>query len=84
MSKRLQVLVTDEEMRLVKEMAAASHVSSGQWVRQLIRQATERRSPKTYEERMRLTLEAAKFNLPTCDIDQMNREIEEGYVSGLR
>ncbi|MBI5705968.1 MAG: hypothetical protein HZC36_03140 [Armatimonadetes bacterium] len=83
MSKRLQVLISDEEMALIKRRAEGEHLPVGQWVRKSLRQVAEQRSSKTYEERMAALEEASKVNAPTCDIDQMLRESEKGYKIDL-
>jgi Ribbon-helix-helix protein, copG family len=81
MSKRLQVLLPDEEMQLIQEAAAAEHVSVGEWVRRSLRDQRSRAPARSLEEKLRAIREASKLDLPTCDIEQMNSEIEQGYLS---
>ena len=83
MSKRLQVLLPDEEMSDIQTLAQLDHVTVGEWVRRTLREARSHRSlkdPAAKLEALRRTLECAP-NVPEVDIDQMNREIEQGYLS---
>lgn len=83
MSKRLQVLLPDEEMAAIQSIAKREHVPVGEWVRRTLREAREQKSMKDPEVKLRAIREAAKYSFPTADIEQMNEEIERGYLSDL-
>jgi len=83
MSTRLQVVMPDEEMDAIRRAAAAEKLTVGEWVRRGLREARERKPKVSVEEKLRLTREFARLNLsPSPDIEQMNREILDGYLRG--
>ena len=79
MSKRLQVLLPDEEMSEIQRMADGDHVSVGEWVRRTLREARSARSTSDPDMKLRAVREAAGYAFPTADIKQMLSEIEQGY-----
>jgi hypothetical protein len=81
MSKRLQVLLADEEMSDIQILAQREHVTVGEWVRRTLREARRHQSVKDPETKLKAIRRAAECNFPTADIDQMLREIEQGYLS---
>jgi hypothetical protein len=82
MSKRLQVLLSEDELSALQSAAAAESVPVGEWVRRAIREKRDSAPRRSVEEKLRALREMSRMNLPTCDIDQMNAEIEAGYLSG--
>ena len=83
MSKRLQVIMSDAEFDAFRQIAARRKLALGEWVRRAMRRAAEEEPVKTAEEKIRALRKAAQYSFPTGDIDQINREIEEGYQAGL-
>src|SRR5450759_4152654 len=81
MSKRLQVLLADQEMSDIQLLAQREHLSVGEWVRRTLRDARTHKSVKDPEAKLRAIRRAVEYNFPTADIDQMLREIEQGYLS---
>jgi hypothetical protein len=81
MSKRLQVLLADEEMSDIQILARREHLTVGEWVRRTLREARSRQSVKDPEAKLRAIRRAVEYDFPTADIDQMLREIEQGYQS---
>jgi hypothetical protein len=79
MSKRLQVLLPDDEMTLIERLAKREQVTVGSWVRRALREASEQKSPSDAEARLRAIRRAAGFSFPTGDIEQILNEIERGY-----
>jgi hypothetical protein len=79
MSKRLQVLVPDEEMAEIRRLARSERLTVGAWVRRTLRQARMRRSVLDRKTKLKSIREAAHYSFPTADIDQVLREIERGY-----
>ena len=76
MSKRLQVLVPDDEYRRIQRTARQARLSVGEWVRQNLRDALGRKPVRRVEEKLASIRRAALHNGPTANIDQMLREIE--------
>ena len=85
MSKRLQVLLADEEMSDIQILAQREHVTVGEWVRRTLREARMQKSVRDPEAKLRAMRRAMEYSpaIPEVDIDQMLREIEQGYLSDL-
>jgi hypothetical protein len=80
MSKRLQVLVEEDELREIRKMARARHMTVAEWVRSAMREARRRQPGAPAERKLAAIRAAAKHRFPTADIDRMLAEIEHGYV----
>lgn len=79
MTKRLQVLLDDEELAEIQELARRRHQTTAAWVREALRVA---RDTPTYPEtgrKLRAVREAAAHAYPAGDVDDMLHEIERGY-----
>ena len=81
MSKRLQVLLPDQEMDEIRRLARRERMSVGAWVRQALREARSGRPVRDPEFKIRAIRKAVQYAFPTADIDQMLKEIERGYQS---
>ena len=81
MSKRLQVLLADDEMSDIQLLARRERLTVGEWVRRTLREARAHQSRKDPAAKLEAIRRAAEYNFPTADIDQMLREIEQGYLS---
>lgn len=81
MSKRLQVLLPDEEMVSLRRLAEADNLSVGEYVRRALREVENSRPTRTASAKLSAIREAATYNFPSGDIRDMNREIERGYQS---
>ena len=79
MSKRLQVIMDDEEYSETQELARRHHQTTAEWVRAALREARQRASRTDPSQKIRAVQIAASFSFPTCDIKQMQQEIESGY-----
>ena len=80
MSKRLQVILDEQEMREIQEIAKQHRTSVAEWVRQALR-AARRQEPHMDAERKLKTIRAAvRHQFPAGDIQQMLAEIESGYL----
>ncbi len=79
MSKRLQVILEEAEMREIQRIARRQRITVAEWVRQALRVA--RRGGPSVDARKKLETirAAAQHSFPTGDIDQMLGEIERGY-----
>ena len=78
MSKRLQVLLDEEEYREIQGVARRQRVTVAEWVRQALRQARTNH-PGTVDSKLRAIAEASRHEFPTADIEDMLREIEAGH-----
>jgi hypothetical protein len=86
MSKRLQVLLADDEMSDIRLLAQRERLTVGEWVRRTLREARARKSVKDPAVKLAAIRRAVEHSdgVPEVDIDQMLREIEQGYQSDLR
>ena len=78
MSKRLQVLLDEEEYREIQGVARRQRVTVAEWVRQALRQARSD-DAGTIDAKLRAIAEASRHSFPTADIEDMLQEIEAGY-----
>jgi hypothetical protein len=81
MSKRLQVLLDESELRQLQKTAREEGVPLSKWVRRTLREARARGSGGDTESKLRAVREAARHEFPTADIDQMLAEVEMGYTA---
>ena len=82
MSKRLQVLMDEEEYLEIQGAARRRRLTVAEWVRQALRKAREDDSG-TIEAKLRAIAEASRHQFPTADIDVMLEVIERGRLQGL-
>ena len=81
MSKRLQVILDEEEMRAIQDIAKRHRTTVAEWVRQALR-AARRQEPRVDAERkLKVIRAAARHKFPSGDIQQMLSEIERGYLA---
>jgi hypothetical protein len=80
MTKRLQVLMDDDELRSIQRLARDDRVTTAEWVRQRLREAQEQRARPDIERKLAVVRAAARFRAPAPDIEQLNEEIERGYL----
>ena len=78
-SKRLQVLMPDDEFDALRSLAEAHGVRISEFVRTALRQAAAGRSSSDPDARIAAIRRASAFQFPAPDIDEMLREIEAGY-----
>jgi predicted 2-oxoglutarate/Fe(II)-dependent dioxygenase YbiX len=84
MSKRLQVLLDDAELREIQRMARAQRMTVAEWVRQALRAARRREPLGDVDKKIAVVRAAARHAFPTGDIEQILSEIEWGYVGEPR
>ena len=75
MSKRLQVLLDDEEYRAIRAAARRLGVTVAERVRRALRQARVEHQ-RTVDAKLRAIAKATRPEFPTADIEDMLREIE--------
>ena len=81
MSKRLQVLISDEEMKALRRNAKDENLTVGEYVRRALREVGSRRPARSAWAKLMSIREAARCSFPTAGIKEMNRQIERGYLS---
>lgn len=80
MSKRLQVLLAEAELRRFQELARARGLSLAEWVRACLRRAAADESLGDVDRKLEAIRRAVRHDFPAPDIDQMLTEIERGYL----
>ncbi len=78
MSKRLQVMMPDDEYRAVADIARRQGKPVSRIVRDSLRRTVAEDLQVAPEQRIAAVLRFARFAGPTGDIDQLLSEIERG------
>ncbi len=81
MSKRLQVILEDGEMREIQRIARRSRMTVAEWVRQALRAARCQEPGTDARKKLEILRAAAQNSFPTGDIQQILSEIAHGYLS---
>ncbi|MGZ8439023.1 MAG: antitoxin [Candidatus Limnocylindrales bacterium] len=84
MTKRLQVLLDESELRTIQRLAKRDKVTTAEWVRRRLREGAAAGSRPDTASRLAAIHAAYRHASPgpAPDIDQMLDEIERGYVRG--
>ena len=77
MTKRLQVLLDEEELTEIQNVARGQRLTVAEWVRQSLRMARHEQ-PGATDTKLRAIAEAYRHSFPTGDIGAMLDEIEAG------
>ena len=80
-TKRLQVLFEDDELREIQRLARRSRMTTAEWVRRSLRAAREAESGSDIGQKLASVRAAARHSFPTGDIETMLDDIERGYRS---
>lgn len=80
MSKRLQVVLDEEEYREIQRTARRHRMSVSEWVRQALRRARRSEPAVDAGRKLEAVRAAVGHEYPTADIEQMLQEIERGYL----
>ena len=83
MSKRLQVILNDKEMRAIQDSAERQQVTVTEWVRQALRSACPQATLTDKKKKFDVVRAASRYDFPTGDIDQILREIDQGYQANI-
>jgi hypothetical protein len=81
MTKRLQVLLDDAELRTIQRIAKREKLTTAEWVRRQLREGAEARGLPDTASKLAAIHAAYRHEAPAPDIDQMLDEIELGYLS---
>jgi len=79
MSKRLQVLLAEDELFEIQELARRRHQTTAAWVRDALRAARDTANRPDTRRKLQAISDAAEHQYPTADIEQMLAEVEQGY-----
>ena len=80
MSRRLQVILSDEEYEELRLVSSSAGVTVSEWVRQALRKMRRDRSLLAADGKIEAVRKAAGREFPTGDIETMLKEIEAGYL----
>jgi hypothetical protein len=82
MTKRLQVLMDDAELRAIQRLARKERMTTAEWVRRRLREAqAERGRPDVAAKLAAIQAAYRHAEAPAPDIEQMLDEIEAGYLA---
>jgi hypothetical protein len=84
MTKRLQVLFEDDELRELQRLARQHRMTTAEWVRRSLRAARDAESGADVGQKLAAVRTAAGHSFPTADIETMLDEIERGYAPSNR
>jgi hypothetical protein len=79
MSKRLQIVVDDKEMREIERAARLRDLTVSEWVRRALRSARASEPAGDPTKKLGVVRAAVKHSFPTADLEQMLGEIAAGY-----
>jgi len=83
MSKRLQVLLSDQDYSFIEKQAKRAQMAIGEWVRQTLRKVGRQTSVRAPEEKLASLKKVIAHSFPTADIDQILKDIDSGLNSDL-
>ena len=75
MSKRLQVLIVEDEYLEIQAIARRRRMTVSEWIRRALRKAMDDQ-PGTAEAKLRAIADASRHSFPTADIEAMLGEID--------
>lgn len=81
MTKRLQVLLDDEELAVIRRLARQRRQTTAAWVRDALSAARAAAEYPLPEAKLRAVREASAHEFPSGDIDAMLKEIGRGYLT---
>ena len=80
MTKRLQVLLDDDELNEIQALAKRRRQTTAAFVREALRSARMAAEYPTIEHKLRAIREAARYAFPAGDIETILAETESGYL----
>jgi hypothetical protein len=84
MSKRLQVILDDAELREIRQTARRHRLTVAEWVRQALRAARRQEPRSDATRKLAVVRAAASHSFPSGSIDRVLAEIESGYDAAGR
>jgi len=83
MSKRLQVLLDDGEMRAIQRIARRKRSTVADWVRHALRLAQQQEASGSTAAKIDAVRRAVRHEFPTGDIADMLADIERGALGDV-
>jgi predicted anti-sigma-YlaC factor YlaD len=83
MTKRLQVLIEEDELAEIRRAARRRRQSVAEWVRSALRQARTADAGHQATEKLRVIRAAIRHEYPTGSIEEVLSEIEQGYEGSM-
>lgn len=80
MSKRLQVTLSEDELKEIQATAKRHRQTTAAWVRDALRAARRASEPADMDHKLEAIRRAAQHQGPTGDIREMLDQIERGYT----
>ena len=80
MSKRLQVMLGDDEYREIETIAREKRLTVSEWARQALRWARRQEPLVSPERKLASIRSAVRHEYPTGEIEEMLEQIERGYT----
>ena len=80
-SKRLQVLIDEAELKEIQVLATQEQMTVADWVRRALRTARQAQPRMNPHSKLEVVRRVIQYDFPTSDMDQMLGEIESGYGS---
>ena len=80
MTKRLQVLFEDDELRAVQAMARRRRQTTAAFVRDVLREARAAAEHRLPEAKLRAVREASAHSYPSGEMEQILSQVERGYL----
>ncbi|TVR31120.1 MAG: CopG family transcriptional regulator [Spirochaetaceae bacterium] len=84
MSIRLQVLLEEEEMAALKQLARQENMTVSEWVRRAVKHEMRERPGKAAQTKLETVRSFARYGFPVADWNDMAAEVESGYLDGLK
>jgi len=81
MSKRLQVVLNDDEFEELRRVAQSEGSTVSDLVRRALRQSRNARATGDMDTKLAVLRAAVRHNFPTADIEDVLADIERGYAS---
>jgi hypothetical protein len=78
MSKKLQILLEESELREIQRLARRDRMTVAEWVLQALRRACRSDRRSSNRKKLQAIRVAAKHAFPTADIGEMLEQIERG------
>lgn len=73
------MILEDVELVEIQRAARRERLTTAEWVRQALRAARRGVPQAESKKKLEVVRAAVRHQFPTADIDQMLREIEQGY-----
>ncbi|MEE3851819.1 ribbon-helix-helix protein, CopG family [Gordonia sp. LSe1-13] len=81
MSKRLQVMLEDEEYAEIENLARRQGTTVAQWVRSALRDARAKQHHQIKARKLAAVRQALTYEFPSGDIDEVLGETQRGYLA---